>query len=178
MCASIAYGVWWPVRHRRTHARGQPLGEQSAQIVNSGPPVWVWSATANRADMADIGLQAVNESAIRPQAAGQQASRAPGRLNWPQDRERPDPRSASGAGLTQARARPLPWPHELPDPGISHQFSSSSADSGKSHRYGGSSPPGRKNPQPQPDDRPPPPRTPRARRSLNTRVIFVAYWLA
>jgi hypothetical protein len=38
--------------------------------------------------------------------------------------------------------------HELPDPGISHQFSSSSPDSGKSHHSGGSSPPGQKNPQP------------------------------
>ena len=30
---------------------------------------------------------------------------------------------------------------ELPDPGISHQFSSSSPNSGKSHRFPGSSPP-------------------------------------
>ena len=40
-----------------------------------------------------------------------------------------------------SRAAPLLWPHELPDPGISHQFSSSSPDPGKSHRCGGSSPP-------------------------------------
>lgn len=68
------------------------------------------------------GSRQSTSHAIRPQAVGQQASRAPGRLNWPQDRERPDPRSASGAGLTRARARPLPWPHELPDPGFLTSF--------------------------------------------------------
>ena len=41
--------------------------------------------------------------------------------------------------LMRARARPLPWPHELPDPGISHQVSSSSSDLGESHRFPGSS---------------------------------------
>jgi len=90
---------------------------------------------------ADLRLQAVSESCYSPLGRGQQASKAPGRLNWPQDRQRPDPWSASGAGLTRARARPLPWPHEFPDPGISHQFSGSSPDSGKSHRFPGSSPP-------------------------------------
>jgi hypothetical protein len=52
----------------------------------------------------------------------------------------------SGASLTQAVVRPLPWPHELPDPGISHQFSSSSPDSGISHRFPGSVPPRTQNP--------------------------------
>ena len=106
-------------------------------------------SSRNRAEQRRIsGSRQSASHAIHPQAAGQQASRAPGRLNWPQDRHRPDPWSASGAGLARARARPLPWPHEFPDPGTSHQFSSSSADSGKSHRCGGSSPPGRENPQP------------------------------
>ena len=51
----------------------------------------------------------------------------------------PAPQPTGGARLTRAGARPLPWPHELPDPGISHQFSSSSPYSGKSHRFPGSS---------------------------------------
>ena len=76
-----------------------------------------------------------------PRRRGSKARRVPDRLNWPQDRRRPDPRSVSGAGLTRAASCPLAWPHELPDPGISHQFSSSSPDPGKSHRLGGSSPP-------------------------------------
>jgi hypothetical protein len=49
-------------------------------------------------------------------------------------------------GLTRSGARPLSWPHELPDPGISRQFPNSSPDSGISHRFPGSSPPSDTNP--------------------------------
>jgi hypothetical protein len=49
---------------------------------------------------------------------------------------------AGAPGIPPRRVRHVySGSHELPDPGISHQFSSSSPDSGISHRFPGSSPP-------------------------------------
>jgi hypothetical protein len=49
------------------------------------------------------------------------------------------PRSAGRNPFDAGRVWPLLRPHELPDPGISLQFSSSSPDAGKSHRFSVSS---------------------------------------
>ena len=68
---------------------------------------------------------------------GRQASNSVG----PGNTAGPAPRPAGRACLTRAGVRPLLCSHGIPEPGIPQQLSSSSPDSGKSHRFPGSSPP-------------------------------------